>query len=133
MAGSIDTFDSPTSLYGAILELFLPQTRVLCWDRRGSGLSDPLTDVPSLDERVDELCAVLDARPPRDGLADCSRADDADVVDHEQSSSFGDDVVPHHYPYFLTYGEKYTSWNAPPRESRDGAPPNHDTRQCCGK
>ena len=61
VAGSIDTFDSPTSLYGAILELFLPQTRVLCWDRRGSGLSDPLTDVPTLDERVGELCAVLDA------------------------------------------------------------------------
>jgi pimeloyl-ACP methyl ester carboxylesterase len=30
-------------------------------DRRGTGLSDPVTRPPSLDERVDDLRAVLDS------------------------------------------------------------------------
>src|ERR1044071_4603588 len=31
------------------------------WDKRGTGLSDPSAGGPSLDERVDDLTAVMDA------------------------------------------------------------------------
>ena len=31
------------------------------WDKRGTGLSDPVTHVPPLDERMDDLHAVMDA------------------------------------------------------------------------
>jgi class 3 adenylate cyclase len=36
-------------------------SRLILMDPRGLGLSDRLTDVPTLDERVDDLVAVLDA------------------------------------------------------------------------
>ena len=35
--------------------------RVIRYDKRGTGLSDPVPAVPALDQRVDDLCAVLDA------------------------------------------------------------------------
>ncbi len=36
-------------------------SRVLTFDKRGTGLSDRVTDIPSLEERVDDLRAVMDA------------------------------------------------------------------------
>jgi class 3 adenylate cyclase len=41
--------------------------RVITFDRRGSGLSDPVVDVPTLEQRMDDLRAVMDA-------AGCERA-----------------------------------------------------------
>ena len=38
-----------------------PATPVWWWDKRGTGLSDPVMRVPALDERMDDLNAVLDA------------------------------------------------------------------------
>ena len=35
--------------------------RVIVYDKRGSGMSDPVSAAPSLDERMDDLVAVLDA------------------------------------------------------------------------
>ena len=35
--------------------------RVINFDRRGSGLSDPLVDAPTLEERMDDVRAVMDA------------------------------------------------------------------------
>ena len=35
--------------------------RLIVWDKRGTGLSDPVTHVPPIDERMDDLRAVLDA------------------------------------------------------------------------
>ena len=35
--------------------------RVILWDKRGTGLSDPVVGVPTLEERIDDLKAVLDA------------------------------------------------------------------------
>jgi len=35
--------------------------RVMLFDKRGTGLSDPVEDVPTLEERMDDLRAVLDA------------------------------------------------------------------------
>ncbi|WP_231122972.1 alpha/beta fold hydrolase [Mycobacterium asiaticum] len=57
---SIDTFEHPTSPYASSVNMFARHTRVLILDRRGTGLSDPTTDV-SMDERVEDLRAVLDA------------------------------------------------------------------------
>jgi pimeloyl-ACP methyl ester carboxylesterase len=36
-------------------------TRLILFDKRGTGLSDPVTEVPSLEQRMEDLCAVLDA------------------------------------------------------------------------
>jgi class 3 adenylate cyclase len=36
-------------------------SRFIVWDKRGTGLSDPVAGVPSLDDRVDDLEAVLRA------------------------------------------------------------------------
>lgn len=58
---SIDTFEQPTSPYASALNLLASHTRILIWDRRGTGLSDPVSDVLSLDERVEDLRSVLDA------------------------------------------------------------------------
>ena len=35
--------------------------RVISFDRRGSGLSDPVTDAPTLEQRMDDVRAVMDA------------------------------------------------------------------------
>jgi pimeloyl-ACP methyl ester carboxylesterase len=35
--------------------------RVIVYDKRGTGLSDPIPAAPSLDERMDDVRAVLDA------------------------------------------------------------------------
>jgi pimeloyl-ACP methyl ester carboxylesterase len=37
------------------------QRCTVVWDKRGTGLSDEVTDIPTLDERMDDLRAVLDA------------------------------------------------------------------------
>jgi class 3 adenylate cyclase/pimeloyl-ACP methyl ester carboxylesterase len=59
--GTVDTVDQPTSPYLPFLDALLPRARVVLWDRRGNGLSDPVRHIPSLDERVGDLRAVLDA------------------------------------------------------------------------
>ena len=35
--------------------------RIINFDRRGSGLSDPVTEPPTLEERMDDVRAVMDA------------------------------------------------------------------------
>ncbi|HEY1358940.1 MAG TPA: adenylate/guanylate cyclase domain-containing protein [Thermoleophilaceae bacterium] len=43
------------------LESVASFARVLFFDRRGSGLSDPVPEAPSLEERMDDVRAVMDA------------------------------------------------------------------------
>jgi class 3 adenylate cyclase len=50
-----------------ILEGFASFARVIMFDRRGSGLSDPVVDAPTLEQRMDDVRAVMDA-------AGCERA-----------------------------------------------------------
>jgi class 3 adenylate cyclase len=50
-----------------LLEGFAAFARVITFDRRGSGLSDPVVDAPTLEQRMDDVRAVMDA-------ADCERA-----------------------------------------------------------
>jgi len=43
-----------------IFERLASFSRVILWDKRGTGLSDPVDRVPTLDERVDDLMAIMD-------------------------------------------------------------------------
>ena len=36
-------------------------SRLLLFDKRGTGLSDPVADVPTLEQRMDDVRAVMDA------------------------------------------------------------------------
>jgi class 3 adenylate cyclase len=45
----------------AILERLGSFSRLIAWDKRGTGLSDPIDHLPPLEERMDEMLAVLDA------------------------------------------------------------------------
>ncbi len=44
-----------------IIERLASFSRVIMFDRRGSGLSDPVVGVPTLEERMDDVRAVMDA------------------------------------------------------------------------
>ncbi|CAM4349558.1 2-hydroxymuconate semialdehyde hydrolase [Mycobacterium basiliense] len=61
MIGNVDTMDHPDSPYARLIELMSQITQFVVWDRRGTGLSDPATHLLSLDERMDDLSAVLHA------------------------------------------------------------------------
>jgi class 3 adenylate cyclase len=45
----------------AILERMASYARLIMWDKRGTGLSDPVIGLPPLEERMDDMLAVLDA------------------------------------------------------------------------
>jgi class 3 adenylate cyclase len=45
----------------AVLERMASFARVITWDKRGTGLSDPVVGLPPLEERMDDMLAVLDA------------------------------------------------------------------------
>jgi pimeloyl-ACP methyl ester carboxylesterase len=47
--------------FAALAEKLARFTRVIMLDRRGTGLSDPVDDPPTLEERMDDVRAVLDA------------------------------------------------------------------------
>ena len=57
---SISTTTRPP-LYAGIAEQLSRHVRLIVWDKRGTGLSDPVTHVPPIDERMDDLRAVFDA------------------------------------------------------------------------
>lgn len=61
VVSNVDTMDAPESQYARGIELGSEAARFVVWDRRGSGLSDPASHLLSLDERMDDLCAVVDA------------------------------------------------------------------------
>lgn len=57
---NIDLYEDPTTTYGSMAERISEFAKLLVWDKRGTGLSDPVTHVPPIDERMDDLKAVLD-------------------------------------------------------------------------
>lgn len=61
VVGNVDTIDEPESPYAHLIDVISRELRLVAWDRRGTGLSDPSTHSLSLDERVDDLGAVLEA------------------------------------------------------------------------
>jgi pimeloyl-ACP methyl ester carboxylesterase len=50
-----------------VFERLASFARVILWDKRGTGLSDPVDHVPTLDQRADDMMAVM-------GAAGCERA-----------------------------------------------------------
>lgn len=71
---NVDLIEEPLSPLMAVVEQFAEAMRIIVWDKRGTGLSDPATHVPPLDERMDDLRAVLDAaeaaRPALFGMSE---------------------------------------------------------------
>ncbi|OBH94313.1 adenylate/guanylate cyclase domain-containing protein [Mycobacterium sp. E2733] len=71
---NVDLVDEPASPITAVVEQLAEVARIIVWDKRGTGLSDPATRVPPLDERMDDLHAVLDAakadRPALFGMSE---------------------------------------------------------------
>ena len=58
---NVDLYDDPAYPFAPFIEQLAHQTTLVLWDKRGTGLSDPVHRVPTLDERMDDLHAVLDA------------------------------------------------------------------------
>ncbi len=52
-------FEEPS--IAAAFERMSETARVLLFDRRGSGLSDPILGAPTLEEQMDHLLALMDA------------------------------------------------------------------------
>jgi class 3 adenylate cyclase/pimeloyl-ACP methyl ester carboxylesterase len=61
VVNNVDTIDEPGSPYAGLVERLSQGTRFVMFDKRGSGLSDPLVHAPSLDEKIADLRAVVDA------------------------------------------------------------------------
>jgi class 3 adenylate cyclase len=57
---NVDAYDDPTSAFAALGQRLAESTRYLVWDKRGTGISDPVTGPPALDERMDDLRSVMD-------------------------------------------------------------------------
>jgi pimeloyl-ACP methyl ester carboxylesterase len=57
---NVDLYDTPW-VVASVVESLARHARLVVWDKRGTGLSDPVMRVPTLDERMDDLHAVLDA------------------------------------------------------------------------
>lgn len=61
MFSSIDRYDDPSFPWGSLVEQLSREVRVVVFDGRGTGLSDPVTCAPTLEDRVHDLICVLDA------------------------------------------------------------------------
>ena len=61
MLTNINYYEDPENPYGVFIQLLAPHMRVLVSDGRGTGLSYPVPRAPTLQERVDDMLAVLEA------------------------------------------------------------------------
>lgn len=61
VVSNVDTIDEPNSPYKRLIDIVSESTQFVMWDRRGTGRSDPAGDILTFDDRVDDLCAVVDA------------------------------------------------------------------------
>lgn len=58
---NVEMWDDPSMPFQGVVESLTHGVRLVMWDKRGTGLSDPVTHVPPLDERMTDLQAVMDA------------------------------------------------------------------------
>jgi pimeloyl-ACP methyl ester carboxylesterase len=61
VVSNVDTIGEPDSPYARLIDLVSQSMQFVMFDRRGTGLSDPTNHPLSLDERIDDLRAVIDA------------------------------------------------------------------------
>ncbi|MGZ4529574.1 MAG: alpha/beta fold hydrolase [Mycobacterium sp.] len=61
LISSIDRYDDPLFPWGAAVEQMSQEVRVVVFDGRGTGLSEPVSRAPTLHDRVRDLVCVLDA------------------------------------------------------------------------
>jgi class 3 adenylate cyclase/predicted alpha/beta hydrolase len=61
VVSNVDTIGEPDSPYARLIDLVSQSMQFVMFDRRGTGLSDPTNHPLSLDERIDDLRAVVDA------------------------------------------------------------------------
>lgn len=71
---NVDMLDDHEAPFTGFFEQMAEEVRFVAWDKRGTGLSDPVTQAPPLDERMDDLRAVMDAvgakRPTLFGISE---------------------------------------------------------------
>lgn len=58
---NLDIYDDPINPFSPLVDRVAEEATVIVWDKRGTGLSDPVTGAPTLDERMDDLHAVIAA------------------------------------------------------------------------
>ena len=58
---NVEWLVDPELPFTPFFEQLAHRARFVAWDKRGTGQSDPVTRVPPLDERMDDLHAVMDA------------------------------------------------------------------------
>ena len=58
---NVEWLVDPDLPFTPFFEQLAHRARFVAWDKRGTGQSDPVTRVPPLDERMDDLHAVMDA------------------------------------------------------------------------
>jgi hypothetical protein len=74
--------------YAACLRRLADFCRVILLDRRGTGLSDSVGGLPTLEQRMDDVRAVMDAASRAcPGSGGCSRSNDALVACNARISS----------------------------------------------
>lgn len=61
VVSNVDAIDDPGSPYAPAIERAAQHCRLVVWDRRGAGLSDPSAHLLTLDERLEDLLAIVDA------------------------------------------------------------------------
>ena len=52
-------WEAPT--FARFFERIASFSRLIIFDKRGTGLSDPVTEAPTLEQRIDDVRAVMDA------------------------------------------------------------------------
>ena len=58
---NVEWFDDTSPPFWSEIHRLAGSVRVIGWDKRGTGQSDPVSGVPTLEERVGDMLAVLDA------------------------------------------------------------------------
>jgi len=61
VVSNVDTANEPDSPYRAFIDRFSAIGQLVMWDKRGTGLSDPVDRARTVEEHVSDLAAVVDA------------------------------------------------------------------------
>jgi pimeloyl-ACP methyl ester carboxylesterase len=65
---------------GRLVERLASVSRLILFDKRGTGLSDPVAELPTMEERMDDVRAVMDAAGSARGVRHLRRCCHVRVV-----------------------------------------------------